>query len=63
MPSRIGYWPETLHSAINTRFHNVDLTSEQATVSNEFGIFRWEYLWHCHLLGHEENIFMRSCGP
>ncbi len=22
--------------------------------------FGWEYLWHCHLLGHEENDMMRT---
>ncbi|MDA8083866.1 MAG: multicopper oxidase domain-containing protein [Nitrospiraceae bacterium] len=22
--------------------------------------FGWEYIWHCHILGHEENDFMRS---
>ena len=21
--------------------------------------FGWEYVWHCHLLGHEENDMMR----
>jgi len=21
--------------------------------------FGWEYVWHCHILGHEENDFMR----
>jgi hypothetical protein len=22
--------------------------------------FGWEYVWHCHLLGHEENDMMRA---
>jgi FtsP/CotA-like multicopper oxidase with cupredoxin domain len=21
--------------------------------------FGWEYVWHCHILGHEENDMMR----
>ena len=29
------------------------------TVVNEMGDFGWEYVWHCHLLGHEENDMMR----
>jgi FtsP/CotA-like multicopper oxidase with cupredoxin domain len=30
------------------------------TVSNTAKSFGWEYVWHCHILGHEENDFMRS---
>jgi len=22
--------------------------------------FGWEYVWHCHILGHEENDMMRA---
>jgi FtsP/CotA-like multicopper oxidase with cupredoxin domain/regulation of enolase protein 1 (concanavalin A-like superfamily) len=28
-------------------------------VSNVVTDFSWEYVWHCHLLGHEENDMMR----
>jgi FtsP/CotA-like multicopper oxidase with cupredoxin domain len=31
-------------------------TSTQANVMTDYG---WEYVWHCHLLGHEENDMMR----
>ena len=27
--------------------------------SNQVTDFGWEYVWHCHLLGHEENDMMR----
>jgi len=30
-----------------------------AQVSNVMTNFGWEYVWHCHMLGHEENDFMR----
>ncbi len=30
------------------------------TYSNAQRNFGWEYVWHCHILGHEENDFMRS---
>jgi hypothetical protein len=30
-----------------------------AQVSNVLTNFGWEYVWHCHMLGHEENDFMR----
>ena len=29
------------------------------TVPNDLTDFGWEYVWHCHLLGHEENDMMR----
>ncbi len=28
-------------------------------VTNKVSDFDWEYVWHCHLLGHEENDMMR----
>jgi fibronectin type 3 domain-containing protein len=28
-------------------------------ISNVMTNFGWEYVWHCHLLGHEENDMMR----
>jgi FtsP/CotA-like multicopper oxidase with cupredoxin domain len=30
------------------------------TVVNNPTSFGWEYVWHCHILGHEENDFMRA---
>jgi hypothetical protein len=30
-----------------------------AAISNVMTNFGWEYVWHCHLLGHEENDMMR----
>jgi FtsP/CotA-like multicopper oxidase with cupredoxin domain len=29
------------------------------TIPNAVTNFGWEYVWHCHLLGHEENDMMR----
>ncbi len=36
------------------------LDGNVTTVSNTPINFGWEYVWHCHILGHEENDFMRS---
>jgi FtsP/CotA-like multicopper oxidase with cupredoxin domain len=39
-----------------------DLTSTPpaaTTVPNALTDFGYEYVWHCHILGHEENDFMR----
>jgi len=30
------------------------------TVTNEITNFGWEHVWHCHILGHEENDMMRA---
>jgi FtsP/CotA-like multicopper oxidase with cupredoxin domain len=35
------------------------LTGAPITIANALFNFGWEYVWHCHLLGHEENDMMR----
>jgi FtsP/CotA-like multicopper oxidase with cupredoxin domain len=41
-------------------FTQVDAaTGNPAVVTNKPDDFKWEYVWHCHILGHEENDFMR----
>ena len=40
-------------------FTNVDPEGNPAPVTNVMTNFGWEYVWHCHLLGHEENDMMR----
>jgi hypothetical protein len=39
----------------------LDPNSGNATLSrvNQLVNFGWEYVWHCHILGHEENDMMR----
>jgi FtsP/CotA-like multicopper oxidase with cupredoxin domain len=34
-------------------------TGNPMLVANAMQNFGWEYVWHCHILGHEENDFMR----
>ena len=42
-------------------FFNLDpQTGNASTVSNQNMNFGWEYVWHCHILGHEENDMMRA---
>jgi FtsP/CotA-like multicopper oxidase with cupredoxin domain len=38
---------------------NFGLTVPAGTVNNQQEFYEWEYVWHCHILGHEENDFMR----
>jgi FtsP/CotA-like multicopper oxidase with cupredoxin domain/fibronectin type 3 domain-containing protein len=43
-------------------FSNLDPLSGNAFVppmSNVWTSFEWEYVWHCHILGHEDNDMMR----
>ena len=45
-----------LGAQINT---TVDPMNLPVTVPNAMVNYGWEYVWHCHLLGHEENDMMR----
>jgi hypothetical protein len=40
-------------------FSNIDPNGNPVTVVNQLFNFGDEYVWHCHLLGHEENDMMR----
>ena len=39
--------------------NNDPLTGNQVTTVNAPFDYSWEYVWHCHLLGHEESDMMR----
>jgi FtsP/CotA-like multicopper oxidase with cupredoxin domain len=44
-------------------FTNIDPVTQQAKVPvdvNRVENFGWEYVWHCHILSHEENDMMRA---
>jgi hypothetical protein len=44
-------------------FSQIDITDGGPLVppqTNELFNFGWEYVWHCHILSHEENDMMRS---
>jgi FtsP/CotA-like multicopper oxidase with cupredoxin domain/transcriptional regulator CtsR len=40
-------------------FKNVDPNGNPITVTNQLTDFGWEYVWHCHILSHEEMDMMR----
>lgn len=46
-------------STSTTMFTNIDPANNPFTVVNQTTNFGKEYVWHCHLLGHEENDMMR----
>jgi FtsP/CotA-like multicopper oxidase with cupredoxin domain len=42
-------------------FTNIDPATNIGTQTpNKVKNFGWEYVWHCHILGHEENDMMRA---
>jgi FtsP/CotA-like multicopper oxidase with cupredoxin domain len=49
---------QPLHAMMG--FTNIDPLGNPASIMNEMTNFGWEYVWHCHLLGHEENDMMRA---
>ena len=53
MTQPVGATPTT-SSPTSTR------PNQPATVTNDMTNFGWEYVWHCHILGHEENDMMRA---
>jgi hypothetical protein len=56
--------PMDVTSPVGTAFANeftdIDPTNQPAAVTNSTINFGWEYVWHCHILGHEENDMMRA---
>lgn len=60
LPISNRYLDPTQPPDANMGFTQVDpATGNPATVTNIKADFGWEYVWHCHILGHEENDFMR----
>jgi FtsP/CotA-like multicopper oxidase with cupredoxin domain len=60
VPDSVRLLDPTKAQGTSAQFSNIDPTTGQpTTVTNEMTNFGWEYVWHCHLLGHEENDMMR----
>jgi FtsP/CotA-like multicopper oxidase with cupredoxin domain len=60
LPSSIRPLDVTMPVGSTGQFSNVDpFTNVPVTTINAMTDFGWEYVWHCHLLGHEENDMMR----
>jgi FtsP/CotA-like multicopper oxidase with cupredoxin domain len=43
-----------------SQFTGVDIMGNPVNVTNQLFNFGQEYVWHCHLLGHEENDMLRA---
>jgi FtsP/CotA-like multicopper oxidase with cupredoxin domain len=60
IPDSVRPLDVTMPLGTTGQFTNIDpLTNNPITVVNQMTNFGWEYVWHCHLLGHEENDMMR----
>jgi FtsP/CotA-like multicopper oxidase with cupredoxin domain len=59
LPSSVRLLDPTMPAGSPTNFTNVDPQGNPVTVLNQLANFGWEYVYHCHLLGHEENDMMR----
>ena len=60
IPDSVRLLDPTSLPGTTTQFSGIDpQTGTPVTVVNQLYNFGWEYVWHCHLLGHEENDMMR----
>ena len=60
VPQSIRPLDPTQPLGVQTGFTQVNpLTGAATTITNSIYNYNWEYAWHCHILGHEENDFMR----
>ena len=60
LPNSIRPLDVTRPIGSTTGFFGVDPDGNPVTVLNQLVNYGWEYVWHCHLLGHEENDMMRA---
>jgi FtsP/CotA-like multicopper oxidase with cupredoxin domain len=59
LPDSVRLMDVTSPPNTSGQFSPVDAAGNPVTTQNVFVNFGWEYVWHCHLLGHEENDMMR----
>jgi hypothetical protein len=51
---------QKIGTALPNQFTNVDPSNNPVRVVNDMTNFGAEFVWHCHILGHEENDMMRA---
>jgi FtsP/CotA-like multicopper oxidase with cupredoxin domain len=60
VPNSNRLWDVTQPVNGTMNFTNINpVTGNPTTTVNTAQNFGWEYVWHCHILGHEENDMMR----
>jgi FtsP/CotA-like multicopper oxidase with cupredoxin domain len=59
LPNSVRLLDPTQLAGGTMNFTNINPLGNPITVTNHMTNFGWEYVDHCHLLGHEENDMMR----
>jgi FtsP/CotA-like multicopper oxidase with cupredoxin domain len=59
LPDSIRPLAPTLPLGSTMGFFGVAPNGTPIAITNEIMNYGWEYVWHCHILGHEENDMMR----
>lgn len=59
IPESIRPLDPTMPIGSSMGFSKRDANNLQVTVTNQMTNFGWEYVWHCHMLDHEEMDMMR----
>ncbi|MFA6177355.1 MAG: multicopper oxidase domain-containing protein [Candidatus Paceibacterota bacterium] len=59
IPESVRPLDPTMPLGTTAQFKGVDANGNPITVTNELANFGWEYVWHCHILSHEEMDMMR----
>jgi FtsP/CotA-like multicopper oxidase with cupredoxin domain len=60
LPNSVRPLDVTQPLGTSAQFTGIDPNNQPAVVENDLTNFGWEYVWHCHILGHEENDMMRA---
>lgn len=59
VPNSVRLMDPTMPWGTRDQFTGVDPNGLPINVFNAFRNYGWEYVWHCHMLGHEEMDMMR----
>ena len=59
LPNSVRLIDPTTKAGSTVGFTNVDPLGNPVAVTNQLCNYGWEYVDHCHILGHEENDMMR----
>ncbi len=60
IPNSIRMLNPMMPAGDTSMFNNIDvLGNPTANITNQLVNFGWEYVWHCHILSHEEMDMMR----
>ena len=59
VPDSVRPLDPTMGIGSTAGFMGIDTNGQPVAVVNVMTNMGWEYVWHCHILGHEENDMMR----